>query len=292
MILLNQLQLYAKQILNDYDKKKPSVLFKDNINITIADAYKIQSLVTKLRIKRGEKVIGYKIGSVQKQTQKKYGFSHPAWGRLWENELHFNGAQLNRNNYSNPAMEAEFGIKLKRTLKPENISLEYILDSIETIHPIIEIHNLIFYGKKPHGAEHISNNAINAGIVCGAGIKKPKVNEITDLKLIYDKKIIDEWTNKIWPLDLMSKIEWFVKEQAKRNTIIKKNDLILTGAYGPPIPIDDVNLIEVHSSLFGNVSANFKYKLYYDNFIKKFYKIFQQLFIDIYLHHFNDYIWI
>ena len=75
MILLNQLQLYAKQILNDYDKKKPSVLFKNNLNITVADAYKIQSLVTELRIKRGEKVIGYKIGSVKKQTQKKYGFS-------------------------------------------------------------------------------------------------------------------------------------------------------------------------------------------------------------------------
>ena len=74
MILLNQLQLYAKQILNDYDKKKPSVLFKNNINITVAEAYKIQSLVTELRIKRGEKVIGYKIGSVKKQTQKNMVF--------------------------------------------------------------------------------------------------------------------------------------------------------------------------------------------------------------------------
>ena len=165
MILLNQLQLYAKQILNDYDKKKPSVLFKNNINITVADAYKIQSLVTELRIKRGEKVIGYKIGSVQKQTQKKYGLSHPAWGRLWENELHFNGAQLNKNNYSNPAMEAEFGIKLKRNLNPENISLEYILDSIETIHPIIEIHNLIFYGEKPHGdITKVNEIVINKGV--------------------------------------------------------------------------------------------------------------------------------
>ncbi len=254
----NQLKLYAKQILNDYDKKSPSVLFKNDIKITVAEAYKIQSLVTKLRIKRGEKVIGYKIGSVQKHTQKKYGFSHPAWGRLWQNEMHFNGAQLNKKNYSNPAMEAEFGIKLKRNLEPKNINSEYILDSIETIHPIIEIHNLIFYGKKPHGAEHISNNAINAGIVCGVGIKKPKINKITDLKLIYDKKIIDKWNNKIWPLDMLSDIEWFVKEQAKNNNIIKKNDLILTGAYGPPIPINDKNLVEVNSSLFGNVSAYFK----------------------------------
>ena len=29
-------------------------------------------------------------------------------------------------------------------LEPKNINSEYILDSIETIHPIIEIHNLIF----------------------------------------------------------------------------------------------------------------------------------------------------
>ena len=254
----NQLQLYAKRILNDYDKKEPSILFKSDINITVAEAYKVQSLVTALRIKRGEKVIGYKIGSVQKQTQKKYGFSYPAWGRLWKNELHFNGVQLEKKNYSNPSMEAEFGIKIKRNLDPRNISFEYIYDSIETIHPIIEIHNLIFYGKKPYGAEHISNNAINAGIVCGSGIKKPKVNKITDLKLIYDKNIIGKWTNKIWPSDILSKIKWFVEEQAKIDNIIKKNDLILTGAYGPPIPIDDKNLIEVNSSLFGNVSAYFK----------------------------------
>ena len=40
-----QLQLYAKQILNDYDTKTPSILSKNNINISIVDAYKIQSIV-------------------------------------------------------------------------------------------------------------------------------------------------------------------------------------------------------------------------------------------------------
>ena len=96
-----QLQLYANQILNDYDTKNPSILFKNNINISVVDAYKIQSIVTNLRIKRGEKVVGYKIGSISKQTQKKYGFSHPAWGRLWESELHKNGVELNKKDYLN-----------------------------------------------------------------------------------------------------------------------------------------------------------------------------------------------
>ena len=92
----NELESYAQKILNDYDLKNPSILFKNNINISVVDAYKIQSIVTNLRTKRGEKVVGYKIGSISKQTQKKYGFSHPAWGRLWESELHTNGVELNK----------------------------------------------------------------------------------------------------------------------------------------------------------------------------------------------------
>jgi 2-keto-4-pentenoate hydratase len=254
----NELESYAQKILNDYDLKNPSVLFKNNINISVSDAYKIQSITTNFRLERGEKIIGYKIGSISKQTQKKYGFSHPAWGRLWKSELHTNGVELNKKDYSNPAMEAEFGITLNRDLEPYQINSEYLLDSIDTIHPIIEIHNKVFYGKEPYGAEHISNNAINAGVVCGTGVSKPNINEITDLKLIYDKEKIDVWTAKKWPHDMLSEIEWFVLEQAKRNNILKKGNLILTGAYGPPIPINDKKLIEVTSSLFGNVSAVFK----------------------------------
>jgi hypothetical protein len=40
---------------------------------------------------------------------------------------------------------------------------------------------------------------------------------------------------------MFSAVEWFVKEPAKMNIQIKKGVLILTGAYGPPIPIVDKN---------------------------------------------------
>ena len=54
--------------------KKNLVFYLRMILITVAEAYKIQSLVTELRIKRGGKVIGYKIGSIHKNTQKNMGF--------------------------------------------------------------------------------------------------------------------------------------------------------------------------------------------------------------------------
>ena len=260
MVELNQFQLdvYAHKILDDYDAKTPSGIFKDKISISIEDALRIQLAVTNLREKRGEEVIGYKIGCVSKDTQRKMGFTKPAWGRLWKNELYLDGTTLDKRNFANPAMEAEFGIVLNRDLTPEFVNLEYILDSIETIHPIIEIHNLVFNGDPPFGAELLANNAIHAGVVMGKPTKANIKSEITDLKLIFDNEIIDTWSDKKWPHDMLSEVEWLVKEQDKIGNILKKGNLILTGAYGLPIPINDKKLIQVTSSLFGNVSALFQ----------------------------------
>ncbi len=252
-----ELDLYSKKILEDYDAKNPSQLFKDNVKITNEDALLIQSKVADLRLKRGEEIIGYKIGCVSKDTQKKMGFAHPASGFLWNSEIHQTGVELNKKDYSNPAMEAEFGIIINRDINPELVSFDYILESVKSIYPLIEIHNLIFNGDAPNGAELLANNAIHAGVILGPENKFPNINEITDLKLVYDNEVVDKWIDKKWPFDMLGEIEWLVKDKAKTNNILKKNDLILTGAYGFPVPINEKKLIEVTSSAFGNVTSTF-----------------------------------
>ena len=258
MLSQKELEKFSNKILEDYDRKNPSVIFKDKIIITNEDALIIQSNVARLREKRGEQIIGYKIGCISKDTQKKMGFNQPACGYLWKSELYQSGIKLNKKDYSNPAMEAEFGVILNRDVKPELSSLDYILESIEGVYPLIEIHNLVFHGNEPYGAELLANNAIHAGVVLGSEKKVP-INKIeTNLKLIYDKEIIDTWSNKMWPLDMLHEVDWLVKEQAKNNNYLKKGDLILTGAYGFPVPINDKKLIEVTSSTFDDVKASFE----------------------------------
>ena len=252
-----EIDIFSQKILEDYDANNPGTIFKDKITISNDDALVIQSTVSKLRKKRGEEIIGYKIGCVLKETQKKMGFTQPAWGTLWKNELHDNGVILNKKDYSNPAMEAEFGIILNRNIKPEHVSFEYILESIDSIYPLIEIHNLVFHGDAPHGAELLANNAIHAGIVLGPKNKLPKKKQLTDLKLIFDSELIDVWLDKNWPNDMIGEVEWLVREQAKVNNILQKGNLILTGAYGFPVPVNDKKIVEATSSGFGDVKAIF-----------------------------------
>ncbi len=252
-----EIENFSNKILEDYDNKVPSSIFKEKKRITNENALLIQSKVAKLREKRGEEIIGYKIGCISKDTQKKMGFNQPASGYLWNTELRKSGATFDKKDFTNPAMEAEFGVILNRDINPKLSSFDYILESIEGIYPLIEIHNLVFYGEEPFGPELLANNAIHAGVVIWAENKVPKNKIETDLKLIYDKKIIDAWTGKIWPFDMLSEVEWLIKEQDKKNNFLRKGNLILTGAYGFPVPIKEKKLIEVTYSVFGDVKATF-----------------------------------
>ena len=69
---IKELEKFSNKILEDYDNKIPGSIFKEKIRITNENALLIQSHVAKLRQKRGEEVIGYKIGCVSKDTQKKW----------------------------------------------------------------------------------------------------------------------------------------------------------------------------------------------------------------------------
>jgi 2-keto-4-pentenoate hydratase len=56
---------------------------------------------------------------------------------------------------------------------------------------------------------------------------------------------------------MLSEVMWLVKEQAKTKNILKKGNLILTGAYGFPVPINEKKIIEATTSTFGDVKAIF-----------------------------------
>ena len=67
-----ELDLFTNKILEDYDAKNPGTIFKEKIEIGNEDALLIQLNIARLREKRGEIIIGYKIGCVAKETQKKW----------------------------------------------------------------------------------------------------------------------------------------------------------------------------------------------------------------------------
>ena len=183
--------------------------------------------------------------------------THPVWGRLWSTEQHGDGAQLRKADFANVAMEAEFAITLDRAIEADSASPEAFVDAVDRIYPVIELHNLVMRGSSPRGHELISNNCIHAGVVRGRGVKVSSTMLTTDLALVFDGETVDSWPIVQWPGDILSAVKWLAERFARSGQRLEKGDMILTGAFGPPIPLGDKTRVDVTSSAFGNVGATF-----------------------------------
>lgn len=252
----DELNNRAMRMLADYDKRTPGTIFSEGFRLTLPDAWRLQIAVAELRVARKEKPIGYKIGATVEGNRKLMGLTHPVWGRLWDTEDFENGAILNKSDFANISIEAEFGVKIARDIQPGQ-SMDEIVASIAAVYPLLELHNHVFRGEKPYGHELIANNCIFAGIVRGDPITDLSAPRETDLKLIYDGDTIDEWGTLLWPNDIVADIQWLAKELAGHGLIIRAGDILLTGAWGPPIPVNHHTRVDVTSSAFGNAHATF-----------------------------------
>jgi 2-keto-4-pentenoate hydratase len=249
--------LLAERMLRDYDRRMPGTLFADGIRLSLEEARRLQDTVAELRQRRGERIVGYKIGSVSPINQKRNGLTHPVSGRLWSTEQHSSGAKLPKSSFANVAIEGEFAVTLCRDIRPGIDSLQAVIDSVELVFPVIELHNLVFRGGDPKGAELIANNAIHSGVVRGSGCPTPTLPCVTDLSIRFDGKVVDAWSEIKWPDDMVQSIGWLADQLAQTGLHLQSGQTILTGAFGPPLPVADVSEVQVSSSQFGSVTATF-----------------------------------
>jgi len=250
------LDTIARRMLHDYDNATPGTIFSEGLRLDVADAWRLQKAVTRLREDRGEQAIGYKVGCIFPGNQQTMGLSHPVWGRLWDSEVHEDGAELRKADYSNIALEAEFGVTFSTDIDA-SATTAMITAAVDALYPVLEMHNLTLRGEQPHGHELIANNAIHCGVIKGAPIRELALVTETDMQLAYDAKIVDSWDKLKWPADILAAVNWLAERLSADGTVLKKGELILTGAWGPPIPVADYTNAALISSAFGNVNASF-----------------------------------
>lgn len=108
----------------------------------VASAYRAALEVRELRIARGERPIGFKIGFTNRQMWDRYGVRAPIWGSVWDTTLRLcEGEQAGTaalHGFCQPRLEPEivFGI---RNLPPSDPSLEDLFECVEWLAPGFEV---------------------------------------------------------------------------------------------------------------------------------------------------------
>lgn len=205
-------------------------------DITIEDAYAIQSEVIKHKVENGAKIIGHKIGLTSKAMQQSSQIDEPDYGHLLDYMLIEDGAQVPHDNYCIPRVEVELAFVLGEPLKGPGIGLldvlratEYVVPSIEIIDARVQNPRKIF--------DTVSDNAAAAGIVIGGRPVGP--NEV-DLRWIggvmYRNSEIEETGLASGVLGHPALgIAWLANKVGQFGTVLEPGHIMLSGSFTRPV---------------------------------------------------------
>ncbi len=250
----------AVELLSGAEKacKQIPQLTKTWPDMTIEDAYAVQSEWIKQKAAAGSKIIGYKIGLTSKAMRRSSQIDEPDYGHLLDYMMLYDGAKLQRDKHCVPRAEIELAFVLGKPLKGPGVGLldvlratEYVVPAIEIIDARIQDRRLIF--------DTISDNAAASGIVLGG---RPVGPMDVDLR----------WVSGL--LSLNSEIEetgvaagvlghpamgiaWLANKFGQFEVGLEAGQIMLSGSFTRPVWAEKGDTVNADFGRMGSVTVQF-----------------------------------
>ncbi|MDE2445604.1 MAG: 2-oxo-hepta-3-ene-1,7-dioic acid hydratase [Alphaproteobacteria bacterium] len=246
-------------------RKQTGLISLSHPSATMDDAYAIQAAWAKIKLAKGRKVVGWKIGLTSKAMQSALNISTPDSGVLFDDMVFADGAQIPLTRFIQPRVEAEIAFVMKAPLKGPNVTAREVLAATSYVVPALEILDTRILRVDPATktartiVDTISDNAANAGLVLGE--QKWKVSDV-DLRwvgaIVSCNGEVEETGLGAGVLnDPALGIAWLANRLARYGEAISAGQVVLSGSFIRPIETSLGALIEADFGPFGAVSCRF-----------------------------------
>ena len=136
-------EILAERLDTAWRTRAPIPPISESDGITSAEtAYAIQTYWTKMRLARGEKIVGRKIGLTSKAIQQQLGVGEPDYGTLWQSSYYpaaDGRVAIPAGDFLQPRIEGEIAFLIGQSLRGPNITMEDVLAATEACALGVEI---------------------------------------------------------------------------------------------------------------------------------------------------------
>jgi len=249
----------AQLLLTAEKERKPVVqLSKTWPDITIEDAYAIQSEVIRQKVAAGARIIGHKIGLTSKAMQQSSQIDEPDYGHLLDYMMVADGARIPWENYCVPRVEVELAFVLGKPLKGPGVGLLEVLRATEYVVPAIEIIDARVQNPRKI-FDTVADNAAAAGIVIGG---RPVAPMEVDLRwvggVMYRNAEIEETGLASGVLGHPALgIAWLANKVGRFGTVLEPGHIMLAGSFTRPVWAQKGDTLHADFGKLGSLAVQF-----------------------------------
>ncbi|WP_206184209.1 2-oxo-hepta-3-ene-1,7-dioic acid hydratase [Thioclava sp. IC9] len=232
--------------------------------ITLDDAYAIQSAQMARKLAAGRSILGWKIGLTSKVMQAALKIETPDSGVLYDDMLFANGATVPAGRFIQPRIEAEIAFVMKAPLDA-TADRAAVLAATDYVAPSLEILDTRILRADPATGQArvivdtVSDNAANAGIVLGEARHDPAKVDLrwTGAILRKDGEVETTGVGAAVLDDPVQGLVWLARRMGQYGQRIEAGQVILSGSFIAPIECPPRTRIEADFGTFGNVAIAF-----------------------------------
>lgn len=204
----------------------------EDSGMTVDDAYRVQEALVGLRLARGERMAGVKMGFTSLAKMRQMGVDEVIWGRLTDAMHLADGGELPFGRYVHPRAEPEIAFRLSRTPGAEE-PREELLAAVDAVAPAIEIIDSRYEKFRFSLTDVIADNASSAAFVLGPWVPFADVSGSLadlDVALLVDGETAETGSTAAILDDPLRSLEEAVRLTARYGLALEPGSVVLAGA--------------------------------------------------------------
>ncbi len=228
-------------------------------DLTEADAYRVQMAVVTTKVKRGDRVIGRKVGATSRAIQQLLRIDEPIYGTLLESNQVANGKTISLSQLIHPRVECEIAFLLGEDLVGPDITATDVLAATQAVTASLEINDPRTREWKIGSREAIADNGIAARFVLGEQ-RLPVVGlDLPNTAVVLNKngEEVASATGAAVLGDPARAVAWLANKLAEHHQSLKAGEIVLPGSMTPIYPVGTADRVEAEFDALGSGSVRF-----------------------------------
>lgn len=238
----------ATRLLEAYDAACLAPLpSADDVAFDMRAAFAASDKLRRLRIARGEKPLGYKIGFTNRSIWERYGVHQPIWGPVWDSTtalLGSNVATVSLAGLSQPRLEPEIVFAFARAPRP-GMSLAQLQACLDWVAHGFEIVHTHFEGWRFTAPDTVADFALHGRLRVGPRVPVqdwktlPEDMAALQVELLCDGKVVDRGQGAVVLDGPLNALRLWVDAMAESTPDwpIRPGDVVTTGTITDAWPL-------------------------------------------------------
>jgi 2-oxo-3-hexenedioate decarboxylase len=220
--------------------------------LTLAEAYAVQAALIQRRERRGERLVGVKMGFTSEAKRAQMGIADLIWGRLTDAMCLRAGGRTSLAAYIHPRIEPEVAFLLRHALHGPVTRAE-AADAVEAVAPALEIIDSRYRDFRFALADVIADNSSSAAVVIGEWQRPPAQLDQLGIVMCFNGRPVQRGSSAAIMGDPLKSLMAAARLAAESNLTLAPGWLVMAGGATAAEPLTPHTEVSAEVESLGRV---------------------------------------